>query len=164
MDHSPYSPDLLPSIFHAFGGPLKRTWPAGYLQQTPMWSKLSLPGCRHLTPTSSVLEYKFWCRLRQTIDYWQVWCVPSGMCRLYGDVKTCTITSEKSSRLWRVSCAIFGGFVNPDGPAIFLKVRLGRSSTSFVWTKLNTTWIQIFFSLFKLLRMNFPLLTFSTPS
>jgi hypothetical protein len=93
------------SICLAFGDPLKRTWLAGCLRQTPTWSKLSLRGCKHLTLTSFVLGYKFWCRLRQIIKS-KEWLLASLMCTICYLCVACAVMSEKSSRHLSVSYII----------------------------------------------------------
>ena len=89
-----------PAIFMPFGGPLKRTWLAGYLKQRPTWSRLSLPGCRHLTTTSFVLGYKFWSRLRHMIKC-KGWVWAGLMCSICYLCVTCTVTSESAQWLHR---------------------------------------------------------------
>jgi hypothetical protein len=56
------SSDLATSVFHLFG-PLKKTWLASDLQQTPMLSKLSPPGNM---PYTSV----FYARIQDLVSWW----------------------------------------------------------------------------------------------
>ena len=113
MDHFPYSTDLAPSIFHAFGGPLKelgcqaicnrrRHEASCHFLPAGTWHRLLL-----YWGTSFDSAWDKWLNVRG--DYWQVWCVPSAtyVSHVRWRHKVHSITSEKNSWLWNVSYAIF---------------------------------------------------------
>jgi hypothetical protein len=85
--------------------PLRNTWMASDLQQTPTWSKLSSPGYKRVTRDFLHARIQTWApRWNRYInvngDYMEVWCVPSSA------HISCVQWGQNNSRYQRVCCLI----------------------------------------------------------